>query len=174
LKILPQQWRQRVGVSTLRPLTQAGVLILMTGYGAYQAAQRTSTNPIQLEADLMGRITREIETYRKKGGPEYVKALYRNVQLWNAFSADLLSDDNKLPDQLKASLISLSIWVEKHTDQVVNKRASVDALIDVNRSIIAGLFEAHKAQMKQSSSQANPGAGAALSAGPPQFQARSA
>ena len=142
----------------------------MGGYDAYQAAQRASTNPIQMEADIMGRVTREIESYRKKGGPEFVKALYRNVQLWNAFSADLLSDDNKLPDQLKASLISLSIWVEKHTNKVVHKEATVDALIDVNRSIIAGLFEAHKAQMK---SAATATTGVVAAAGD-QFQARSA
>ena len=142
----------------------------MGGYGAYQAAQRASTNPIQMEADIMGRVTREIETYRKKGGPEFVKALYRNVQLWNAFSADLLSDENKLPEQLKASLISLSIWVEKHTDKVVHKEASVDALIDVNRSIIAGLFEAHKAQIKNASQLA----GGTMANTEGQFQARSA
>ena len=142
----------------------------MGGYGAYRAAQRASTNPIQMEADIMGRVTREIETYRKKGGPEFVKALYRNVQLWNAFSADLLSDENKLPEQLKASLISLSIWVEKHTDKVVHKEASVDALIDVNRSIIAGLFEAHKAQIKNATQLA----GGTITTTEGQFQARSA
>lgn len=141
----------------------------MGGYDAYQAAQRTSTNPIQMEADIMGRVTREIETYSRKGGPEFVKALYRNVQLWNAFSADLLSDENKLPDQIKASLISLSIWVEKHTEKVVHKTASVDALIDVNRSIIAGLFEAHKAQTRKAAAASS----AAIPAGS-QFQARSA
>ena len=142
----------------------------MGGYGAYQAAQRASTNPIQMEADIMGRVTREIETYRKKGGPEFVKALYRNVQLWNAFSADLLSDENKLPEQLKATLISLSIWVEKHTDKVVHKEASVDALIDVNRSIIAGLFEAHKAQIKNAAQLAS----GTMAAADGQFQVRSA
>lgn len=121
----------------------------MGGYGAYQTAQKAATGPIQMEADIMGRITREIEAYKAKGGPDFVKALYRNVQLWNALSADLLSEDNKLPEQVKASLISLSIFVERHTEKVVAKQASVDALIDVNRSIIAGLFEAHKRQMSE-------------------------
>ncbi len=119
----------------------------MGGYGVYQTAQKVATGPIQMEADIMGRVTREIEAYKAKGGPDFVKALYRNVQLWNALSADLLSEDNKLPDQVKASLISLSIFVERHTEKVVAKQASVDALIDVNRSIIAGLFEAHKRQL---------------------------
>ena len=135
----------------------------MGGYGVYQTAQRTATGPIQMEADIMGRITREIEAYKAKGGPDFVKALYRNVQLWNALSADLLSEDNQLPEQVKASLISLSIFVERHTEKVVAKEATVDALIDVNRSIIAGLFEAHKRQMSTAAAPV-----------PGQFKARSA
>ena len=91
----------------------------MSGYSAYQTAQRATMNPIQVEADVLGRVTREIEAQRDDKGPELVKALYRNVQVWNAFSADCLDPDNKLTDQLKASLVSLSLWVEKHTSQVV-------------------------------------------------------
>ena len=128
----------------------------MSGYSAYQAAQRVTTNPIQMEADILGRLTREIESLRDEGGPNLVKALYRNVQLWNAFSADCLDPENKLTDQLKASLVSLSIWVEKHTAQVVAGNATVDALIDVNRSIIAGLFEAHKQASTQPSVATQP------------------
>ena len=114
----------------------------MGGYSAYQSMQRAAASPIQTEADVMGKITHEIEAYKEKGGPEFVKALYRNVQLWNAFSADLLSTDNQLPDQLKASLVSLSIWVEKHTHKVVSGTADVAALIDVNRSVLKGLMTA--------------------------------
>ena len=118
----------------------------MSGYSAYQKSQRATMGPIQVEADVLGRITREIESLRDEPGPEQVKCLYRNVQLWNAFAADCLDPDNKLTDQLKASIVSLSIWVEKHTHQVTKGQASVDALIDVNRSVIAGLFQAQKSQ----------------------------
>ncbi|MCB9959501.1 MAG: flagellar biosynthesis regulator FlaF [Rhodospirillaceae bacterium] len=118
----------------------------MSGYSAYQKSQRVTMEPIQVEADVLGRITREIESLRGESGPELVKCLYRNVQLWNAFAADCLSPDNKLTDQLKASIVSLSIWVEKHTHLVSKGKATPDALIDVNRSVIAGLFQAQKAQ----------------------------
>ena len=131
----------------------------MSGYSAYQTAQRATMNPIQVEADVLGRVTREIEAQRDDKGPELVKALYRNVQVWNAFSADCLDPDNKLTDQLKASLVSLSLWVEKHTSQVVAGKATVDALIDVNRSIIAGLFEAQKRQQSQPQPQVAPAEG---------------
>ena len=118
----------------------------MSGYSAYQKSQRAAMGPIQVEADVLGRITREIESLRDQGGPDFVKCLYRNVQLWNAFAADCLDPNNKLTDQLKASIVSLSIWVEKHTHQVTKGNATADALIDVNRSVIAGLFQAQKAQ----------------------------
>ena len=103
-----------------------------------------------------------MEAIREDTGPARVKALHRNLQLWIALSADLLDDANKLPEQVRASLLSLSIWVEKHTKSVLAGSATVDALIDVNRSIIAGLFEASKAQQAPPSPQ------------PTQFEAQSA
>ena len=126
----------------------------MSGYGTYRTAQKVVSTPIQIEADLIGKITREIELQRHQGGPDYVKVLHQNVQLWNALSADLLCEENKYPTNLKASLISLSIWVEKHTRKVLHEGGDVDALIDVNRSIVSGLFEAHRNQ--QCPDQATP------------------
>ena len=84
----------------------------MAGYSAYQTAHRAAINPIQMEADIMARVTREMEAIREDTGPARVKALHRNLQLWIALSADLLDDANKLPEQVRASLLSLSIWVE--------------------------------------------------------------
>ena len=134
----------------------------MAGYSAYQTAHKAAINPIQMEADIMARVTREMEAIREDTGPARVKALHRNMQLWIALSADLLDDANKLPEQVRASLLSLSIWVEKHTKSVLAGNDTVDALIDVNRSIIAGLFEACKAQQTPPSPQ------------PTQFEAQSA
>ena len=45
----------------------------------------------------------------------------------------------KLPDELKASLISLAIWVSKETNRVMDHLADLDGLISINRQVMAGL-----------------------------------
>ena len=52
---------------------------------------------------------------------------------------DLASEDNGLSDQLKAQLISVAIWVDKHTSAALRGEAKVDPLITVNRTIMEGL-----------------------------------
>jgi flagellar protein FlaF len=53
--------------------------------------------------------------------------------------SDLSADDNQLPDGLKAQLISLAIWVDRHSSKVLRGKAEVGPLIKVNRTIMEGL-----------------------------------
>jgi flagellar protein FlaF len=59
--------------------------------------------------------------------------------MWATFSNDCASPDNKLPDKLRAQIISIGLWVSRYSSQVMRNGASVSALIDVNRSIMQGL-----------------------------------
>ena len=52
---------------------------------------------------------------------------------------DVASPDNDLADDLKAQLISLAIWVDKHSSKVLHGDGSVEPLIAVNRAIMEGL-----------------------------------
>ena len=49
---------------------------------------------------------------------------------------------NQLPDTLRASIISIALWVDRFTSDVVAGRDSIDGLIQVNRSISEGLHDA--------------------------------
>ena len=49
------------------------------------------------------------------------------------------SPDNKLPDEIKAGIISLSIWVEKETFRILSGETKLDDMIEINRTIMAGL-----------------------------------
>jgi flagellar protein FlaF len=40
---------------------------------------------------------------------------------------------------VRAQIISLSLWVNRHTSAVMRKEESIQPLIDVNRSIMEGL-----------------------------------
>jgi flagellar protein FlaF len=74
----------------------------------------------------------------KQGGRFLTEACFYNRKLWTIFQTDLADPANALPDQVKANLISLAIWVQKYTGRVLDG-APVQPLIDVNRSIMEGL-----------------------------------
>ena len=70
----------------------------------------------------------------------FIEAISMNKLLWRTLETDLASKENKLPDALKAKLISVAMWVEKHSELSEKGEARVDSLIEVNQSIIKGLI----------------------------------
>ena len=66
-------------------------------------------------------------------------AVERNRLLWDTLRRDLESEANWLAPELKVKLISLALWVERHTARVLCGEAEVGALIAVNRTIMEGL-----------------------------------
>jgi len=71
------------------------------------------------------------------------KALTYNQMLWSIIQADVSQDDNQLPDELKANLMSLSIFVDKQTTTCLKNPSEdiLDSLIDINLNIAEGLME---------------------------------
>jgi flagellar protein FlaF len=68
-----------------------------------------------------------------------VDALDWNRRVWSALGHDCSHPENGLPAPLRASIISLSIWVGKHTSAVIRREEEIEPLIDVNRMIMQGL-----------------------------------
>ena len=62
-----------------------------------------------------------------------------NRRMWLALQADCASDANQLPDAFRAGIISLAIWVDKHSRKVLRHEADIVPLVDVNRTIMDGL-----------------------------------
>lgn len=110
---------------------------------AYQQTQKVTESPRGTEYRLFAEITRAM--MNAKGLPTYdpafTDAVDRNRKLWNLLIADLADEGNAFPDQLKASLISIGIWVGKHTTLVIRGEADIAPLIDVNRDIMEGLAQ---------------------------------
>ena len=69
--------------------------------------------------------------------------------MWIAMQTDLAAEGNKLPDALKAQLISLAMWVDKYTLKVMQKREPLAPLIEVNRAIMEGLAASASAGASQ-------------------------
>lgn len=107
---------------------------------AYQTTQRTTENPRHTEYRLFALVTRALIDVKDRPLPEVAAAVDWNRRLWLALQADLVHQDNKLPERLRAQLISLAIWVGKHSTKVIRmQQADVQPLINVNRSIMEGL-----------------------------------
>jgi len=108
---------------------------------AYQSVRSLSEAPRATEHRLMGQITGEMIVARDAGrhGAALADTLYRNREMWNIFSIDCATPGNGLPDQLRAGIVSLTLWIDRFSSEVIAGRESIDDLITVNRSIMEGL-----------------------------------
>ncbi len=72
--------------------------------------------------------------------PESFDATDYLRRLWTIFLLDLSDEENGLPANLRASLISIGIWVRREAD-LIDKGASAnfDGLIEINQIIANGL-----------------------------------
>jgi flagellar protein FlaF len=108
---------------------------------AYHKSQVALEDPRNTEYRLFGQVTGallEAQKTNAKGVP-LIDAIDWNKQLWSALASDCLDDANKLPKELRAQIVSLSLWVAKYSREVTRQGASIEPLIEVNRSIMQGL-----------------------------------
>ncbi len=109
---------------------------------AYQRASEQAEGPKQTEYRLFGVVTRALMDAAAKDTTDFsgrMKALHWNRRLWTTLAGDCANPSNSLPMELRASIISLSLWVDKHTTNVMRKEEPIQPLIDVNRIIMQGL-----------------------------------
>jgi flagellar protein FlaF len=110
-------------------------------HNAYKNAQVNTENPRSTEYRLFGQVTGALIDAQKKnacGGP-LAEAIDWNRKLWRVLATDCLDDRNQLPKEVRAQIVSLSLWVSKYSKQVQRNRAPLDPLINVNRTIMQGL-----------------------------------
>ncbi len=109
---------------------------------AYEQARSRAENPRETEYRLFGQVTRSLMQAAELPDSEIgrrMEALHWNRQLWSALAVDCSSPDNSLPPGVRASIISLSIWVSKHTSAIMRKEEDFGPLIEINRMIMQGL-----------------------------------
>lgn len=121
------------------------------GVTAYRKTIASTEAPRQIERRLLSEVTSQMRQhleYDLLQDPESkLKALanglrdaiWRNQKIWNALKFDLMEPENQLPEELRASLISLAIWVERHSPGVMEGKQKLKPLIDINLSVIRGL-----------------------------------
>jgi flagellar protein FlaF len=109
---------------------------------AYKTTSERGESPRDTEYRLFGEVTRALMAAAAVDPSDIQTRMFAldwNRRLWSALATDCSSNGNGLPDGVRAQIISLSLWVNRHTSAVMRKEESFQALIDVNRSIMQGL-----------------------------------
>jgi len=109
---------------------------------AYQLAQNVTESPRQTEYRLFAQVTRALMEAHEQDYNALARAVHWNRRLWLTLQDDCASDDNQLPEQVRAGIISLAIWVDKHSRKVLRREAETGPLVNVNRTIMEGLAQA--------------------------------
>jgi len=112
-----------------------------SGYNAYTKNQNVTDSPRDVEYRLLANVTGALVEAQKEpdNTKKRVESAIWNRDVWAAFRVDLSSNQNGLPEELKASLVSLSLWIERETMAVMDGTGDIDALIEINRNIMGGL-----------------------------------
>jgi flagellar biosynthesis activator protein FlaF len=109
---------------------------------AYQQAAQRAEGPRETEYRLFGEVTRALIKASDADPLDFstrMKALDWNRRLWSQLAIDCATDGNGLPPKLRASILSLSLWVTRHSSAVMRREEEFGPLIDVNRLIMQGL-----------------------------------
>ena len=123
---------------------------------AYQRTIRESESPRQIETRVFARVTGRLADFKHSYAAATTReeraivladglrdALADNRKLWSTLRDDLGHEDNALPPQLRAQLLSIALWVDRQSMAVGGGLPGLPALIDVNNSILAGLSRAN-------------------------------
>ena len=109
---------------------------------AYQAASARNEAPRDSEYRLFGQVTRALIQASEADKDDIqtrIEALDWNRRMWSALATDCSTPENALPPPLRAQIISISLWVSRHTSQVMRREEDFEPLIDINRIIMQGL-----------------------------------
>lgn len=84
-----------------------------------------------------------MEDAKKKPEDEtnFEQALRFNQLFWTILQADIMDPANKLPNPIKANIMSLSIFVDRQTSKALRSGdpADLDIMISINRNLALGL-----------------------------------
>lgn len=94
------------------------------------------------ERQLLTRSIDLLVAAREKGARsiEATRAIYFLNRVWTTFVEDLGSEDNELPQELRANLISIGLWLLREAEEVRQGHSdNFEGLIEVSQIIRDGI-----------------------------------
>lgn len=122
----------------------------------YKNLQNVEGNPRQTEVRALleaAKKLNDVKLLMKEPVSKEIEELYKtalrfNWRLWTIFQADLVDENNKLPNEVKVNLLQLSTFVDKRTISALSdlkpQAEKIDILININRNIASGLLDSLK------------------------------
>ena len=111
---------------------------------AYEQTQKSAMPPREVEAMAFTKAALMLDEARGQldDYDAYATALKFNQLLWTIIQADIVDQANQLPAQLKANILSLSIFVDKQTVKALSDTDAehLDVLININKNLAEGLL----------------------------------
>ena len=113
---------------------------------AYGKGATHAIDQREQEANALLKAARQLEDVRREWAPSLQprldEALLYNRKLWSIFAAEAANDDHGLPINIKNNIGSISIFVFKRSMELQASATAekIDALIEINKNIAAGLM----------------------------------
>ncbi|MAI10985.1 MAG: flagellar protein FlaF [Rhodospirillaceae bacterium TMED167] len=111
---------------------------------AYAQTQKSSMHPREVEAMAFTKAALMLEEAKTTldDYDAYASALKFNQLLWTIIQADVVDKENKLPPQIKANILSLSIFVDRQTIKALadTKEQHLSVLVNINKNLAEGLM----------------------------------
>jgi len=113
---------------------------------AYKKIANQTCSPRELEADLLllaaSQMQAVVDKWDDHERDDFDKALIYNRKLWVMLFSAVTNVDNPLPKEIRQNVASLGLFVFNETIDLTGRpdRKKLEALIDINRQIAAGLL----------------------------------
>ena len=94
------------------------------------------------ERNAMDRVIDMLRAAQDKGenSREAIEAIFYLRRLWAIFLDDLRNPENELPEQLRAGIVSIGIWMNKEIDRFrAGQTKDLTPIIEINEIIRDGL-----------------------------------
>ena len=110
-------------------------------YAAYQRVQNVAEDPRTIEYRLLGQVTAALLDAERDpaDGSKLVDAALWNRRVWSAMKLDLMNENNRLPRDLRGKLVSIALFIERETTQILAFKSDLSWVIGINKTIMDGL-----------------------------------
>ncbi len=113
---------------------------------AYRNVQKITSSGREIEALVLSRAAQKLAEVQNNWeahdrDEQLDEALRYNQRIWSIFQGELLKDDNPLPKQLRADILSLSAFIDRRILEVMSSPdpGKLNVIININLNIAAGL-----------------------------------
>jgi flagellar biosynthesis activator protein FlaF len=113
---------------------------------AYRTVQKITSSDREIEVLVLSRAAQKLADVQNNwDAPDrdeiLDEALRYNQRIWSIFQGELMKEDNPLPKQLRADILSLSAFIDRRIFEVIAspEPEKLNVIININLNIAAGL-----------------------------------